>query len=325
MVVAVTGASGHIGINLLPRLIEKGYQVRVLVHKNTKAFEGFKVTPIYGDILNRASLIECIDGAEIVIHLAGKVTIDKKSDEAIKVNVEGTRNLLEASMGLSVKKFIYFSSITSMSVFPLNEVFDENRALNLDNPFDYDRSKALAEQLVMEAASNGLQTVILNPTAVIGPNDYVPSRLGKAVVQYYKGKIPALLDTGYNFVDVRDIAQATLGAININGTGQRYILSGNWESLKNFGNAIYKQGGKKPPKIKVPFWLARIGADFLNYFSTGNGEDKLFTKASLETLEHSHKNISNEKAVHDLGFKPMDFNQTIGDTVEWFKLNKFLS
>ena len=325
MIVAVTGASGHIGINLLPRLIDNGYKVRVLVHKNSKAFTGFDVTPIQGDILNKDSLIECIDGAEIVIHLAGKVTIDKKCDEALKVNVEGTRNLLEASMELSVRKFIYFSSITSMSVFPLNEVFDENRKLDLENPFDYDRSKALAEQLVSEAATKGLQTIILNPTAVIGPNDYVPSRLGKAVIQYYKGKIPALLDTGYDFVDVRDIAQATLGALKVKGEGQRYILSGNWESLREFGNAIHKQGGSKPPGMKVPFWLARFGAGFLNYFSTGNGDDKLFTKASLETLEHSHKNISNKRAVQDLNFKPMDFNQTISDTVEWFKLNNYLS
>ena len=325
MIVAVTGASGHIGINLLPRLIDNGYQVRVLVHKNSKAFNGFDVTPVQGDILNKDSLIECIDGAEIVIHLAGKVTIDKKSDEALKVNVEGTRNLLDASMELSVRKFIYFSSITSMTVFPLNEVFDENRKLDLENPFDYDRSKALAEQLVAEAANKGLQTVILNPTAVIGPNDYVPSRLGKAVIQYYKGKIPALLDTGYDFVDVRDIAQATLGAIKVDGKGQRYILSGNWESLKEFGNAIHRQGGSKPPGMKVPFWLARFGAGLLNYFSTGNGDDKLFTKASLETLEHSHKNISNKRAELDLNFKPMDFNQTISDTVEWFKLNNYLT
>jgi dihydroflavonol-4-reductase len=325
MIVAVTGASGHIGINLLPRLIEKGYQVRVLVHKNAKAFEGYNVTPVQGDILNKDSLIECIDGAEVVIHLAGKVTIDKKCEEALKVNVEGTRNLLEASMELSVKKFIFFSSITSMSVFPLNEVFDENRELDLENHFDYDRSKALAEQLVIEAANRGLQTIILNPTAVIGPNDHVPSRLGKAVIQYYKGKIPALLDTGYDFVDVRDVAQATLGAIEVNGKGQRYILSGNWESLREFGNAIHRHGGKKPPRVKVPFWLARFGADFLNYFTTGNGEDKLFTKASLETLEHSHKNISNKSAVKDLNFKPMNFYQTIGDTVDWFKLNNYIS
>ena len=296
-----------------------------MVHKNSQAFKGFDVTPIQGDILNKDSLIECIDGAEVVIHLAGKVTIDKKSEEALKVNVEGTRNLLEASMELNVRKFIFFSSITSMSVFPLDEVFDENRELDLRNPFDYDRSKAMAEQLVIEAASNGLQTIILNPTAVIGPNDHVPSRLGRAVIQYYKGKIPALLDTGYDFVDVRDIALATLEAMEVNGKGQRYILSGNWESLREFGNEIHRQGGKKPPGMIVPFWLARFGAGFLNYFSTGNGEDKLFTKASLETLEHSHKNISFQRAARDLNYKPMDFSQTIKDTVEWFRRNNYLS
>ena len=155
MTVAVTGASGHIGINILALLLDKGYQVRVLVHKNAKAFETFDVTPIQGDILDKKSLVECIDGAEIVIHLAGKVTIDKKSEEALKINVEGTRNLLEVSRELSVKKFIFFSSITSMPVLPLERVFNETRALNFSSPFDYERSKAFGEEMVMAAAEEG--------------------------------------------------------------------------------------------------------------------------------------------------------------------------
>ena len=97
MVVAVTGASGHIGINLLPRLIDRGYDVRVLVHRNSRVFKDFKVTPIEGDLLNKQTLFECIDGAEIVIHLAGIITLEKKSPEVLNVNIEGTKNLLETA------------------------------------------------------------------------------------------------------------------------------------------------------------------------------------------------------------------------------------
>jgi dihydroflavonol-4-reductase len=324
MIVAVTGASGHIGINLLPQLLKKGYQVRVLVHKNSKVLEKLNITPVHGDLLDKKSLVDCIDGAEIIIHLAGIVTIDKKSVEAMQVNVEGTRNLLQVAQELNVQKFIFFSSITSMPVFPLNNVFDESRELNFDSPFDYERSKALGEKMVMAASVKGLQTVILNPTAVIGPNDYAPSRLGRAVLQYYHGKIPALLNTGYNFIDVRDVVKATLGAMQVEGKGQRYILSGNWKSLKDFGETIHRYGGKKPPAVTVPFWLAKLGAGFLNYFTTGNSEEKLFTKASLETLENSHRNISNAKATRELGLEILAFDKSIRDTIEWFRKNNYL-
>jgi dihydroflavonol-4-reductase len=321
MIVAVTGASGHIGINLIPRLIKKGYQVRVLVHKNTKAFEGLDVTPVTGDLLDKRSLLECIDGAEILIHLAGVITLEKKSAEVLRVNIDGTKNLLEASMELGVKKFIFFSSIHALNVFPLTGVMDETRDLNKHSSFDYDQSKVKGEEMVLEASMNGLHTIILNPTAVLGPNDYKPSQLGRAIIQYYRGNIPASLKGGYNFVDVRDVVDATLKSIEKGRNGHRYILSGNWRSILELGMTVHKFGGKKPPKITVPFWLARIGAGILNYFSTEKDEDRLFAPASLDTIENSHRNISNEKAVRELDYKPKSFDQTIKDTIEWFKSN----
>jgi len=322
MIVALTGASGHIGINLLPILIEKGYEVRVLVHKNSEVFKDFNVTTIHGDLLNKQSLIDCIDGAEIVIHLAGLITLEKRSEEVLNVNIKGTKNLLEASMELGVKKFIFFSSIHALNVFPLTGIMDETRELNRDSVFDYDQSKIKGEEMVLDAAQKGLHTIILNPTAVLGPNDYKPSQLGKAVTQYYKGKIPASLNSGYNFVDVRDVADAAVKAVQYGRKGHRYIVSGHWKSIKELGETVHKFGGKKPPKFTVPFWLAKFGAGILNYFATGKDDERLFAPISLHTLEYSHKNISNAKALQELGIKPTEFNKTIEDTIIWFKTNK---
>lgn len=324
MIVAVTGASGHIGVNLLPLLIKRGYQVRVLVHKNSAAFEGLDVTPVYGDLLDKASLVECIDGAEICIHLAGVITLEKKSEEVLRVNIEGTRNLLEASRELGVKKFIFFSSIHALNVFPLTGTMDETRELNYRSPFDYDQSKVKGEEMVLEAAQNGLHTVILNPTAVFGPKDHKPSQLGRALIQYYKGNIPATLDGGYNFVDVRDVAEGTVQAIDKGRNGHRYILSGNWKSITDLGATVHRFGGKKPPGIKVPFWLARLGAGILNHFSSGKDEERLFAPASLDTLENSHRNISFKKAEQELGYNPKEFETTIQDTIAWFRNNNII-
>ena len=324
MIVAVTGASGHIGVNLLPRLIEEGYEVRVLVHNNSKAFKGLKVTTIQGDLLDKGSLLNCIDGAEVVIHLAGIITLEKKSEEVLRVNIDGTRNLLDTSRELGVKKFIFFSSIHALTVFPLSGIMDETRELNRQSPFDYDQSKVKGEEMVRAASQNGLHTVTLNPTAVLGPNDHKPSQLGRAIIQYYRGNIPATLDGGYNFVDARDIAEATIRAIGTGRSGHRYIISGNWKSIQELGHAVHKCGGSKPPSIKVPFWLARFGAGILNHFATGKDEERLFAPASLDTLEHSHRNISHEKAYRELNYKPRDFDLTIRDTIEWLKENDYL-
>lgn len=325
MVIAVTGASGHIGVNLLPRLIEEGYEVRVLVHNNSKAFEGLNVTAVKGDLLDKGSLLDCIDGAEVVIHLAGVITLEKKSEEVLRVNVEGTRNLLEASGELGVKKFIFFSSIHALNVFPLSGVMDETRELNKKSRFDYDQSKVKGEEMVYAASQNGLHTVTLNPTAVLGPDDHKPSQLGRAIVQYYRGNIPATLDGGYNFVDVRDIADATIQAIRKGRSGHRYIISGNWKSIQELGQAIHRSGGRKPPMFKVPFWLARFGAGILNHFATGKDEERLFAPASLDTLENSHRNISYGKAYRELNYRPRDFEETIHDTIEWLKENDYLT
>ena len=321
MVVAVTGASGHVGTNLIPHLIEKGYQVRVLVHRNTHVFEHLNVTPIRGDLLNKESLTECIDGAKIVIHLAGVITLERKSEEVLRVNIDGTRNLLETSTGLGVKKFIFFSSIHALNVFPLNGIMDETRELNYGSQFDYDKSKVRGEEMMLDTARNGMHTVILNPTAIIGPNDSKPSQLGKAITQFYRGKIPALLNGGYNFVDVRDVVDATLQAIERGRRGERYIVSGYWQSIRGLAEAVHNNGGRKPPKLTVPFWMARLGAGVLNYFSTGKNDERLFAPTSLDTLEHSHKNISHDKASRELGYRPRKFEQTIQDTVNWFRQN----
>jgi dihydroflavonol-4-reductase len=321
MVIAVTGASGHVGTNLIPRLVEKGYQVRILVHRNPDVFEHVNVVPIEGDLLDKSTLTEFIDGAEIVIHLAGAITLEKKSMKVLEVNIDGTRNLLETSLDLGVRKFIFFSSIHALNVFPLNGILDETRELNFNSEFDYDLSKVKGEEMVLEGGGRGMDVVILNPTAIIGPNDHQPSHLGRAITQYYRGKIPALLNGGYNFVDVRDVVEATILTFNKGRNSQRYIISGSWKSIKELANSIHEYGGKKPPKLTVPFWLARLGAGMLNYFSSGEKDEKLFAATSLDTLEHSHKNISHVKATQELGYSPRDFEQTIHDTVEWFKLN----
>ncbi len=322
MKISVTGATGHIGTNLIPRLLDKNHEIRILFHNNGQHSEFKNVEIIHGDILDTSCIDKFTFGQEVVIHMAAKISIEKKSPEAYAINTRGTENILNACKKNGVRRFIHFSSIHSLKSFPLNKVLDENRELNLDSIFDYDRSKAMGEKMVMEASGGELEIIVLNPTAVIGPFDHWPSLLGKAIINLYKGRIPALVEGGYDWVDVRDISEATLNAISIGRPGEKYMLSGHWKSLKELAGSIHKAGGKKPPSFKVPFSVAMAGAGLLNIFL--QGKERLFTTVSLESLKNGHRNISHEKAERDLKFNPRTFDDTIADTLEWFRNNNYL-
>ena len=304
MRIAVTGASGHIGINLIPELIIAGHDVRILSHRNEKILEEFTVPVINGDLLDPFSLNEFIYGAEIIIHLGAVVTIHKKSPEALKVNIEGTRNLLSAGKKAGVKKFIFFSSIHSLQAFPLDDVLDESRPYNTGSPFDYDRSKVAGEQMVLEAREDNFETIILNPTSVVGPRDYRPSLMGRAIIQLYRGSIPALLRGGFNWVDVRDVVKATLAAVSRKMSENKFLIAGNWHSMTELGEVVAASGGKPCPKMLIPFWLAYFGAGAMSLMPWIRKEEQLFTTASLHTLQYAHKNISSAKAGEFLDFHP---------------------
>jgi dihydroflavonol-4-reductase len=324
MKIAVTGATGHIGVNLIPELINKGHHVRALIHHSTDHFQGDNIEFFHGEILDRESVEKFVNGSDVVIHLAAVISIKKRSPEALKVNIEGTKNVIESALRSGIKRLIHFSSIHSLKSHPLDKVLDETRQLNLDSPFDYDRSKAEGERLAMEAAGKDMSVIVLNPTAVIGPNDYRPSFLGRAILRFAQGRIPALVEGGYDWVDVRDVVGATLNAISSSTTGGKYMLSGLWKSMKELSGVINDCGGAKPPSFTVPFPLAMAGAGLLNLASTRKGEAQIFTPVSLVSLKHGHKHISHNKATMELGFSPRPFEETIADTLDWFRKNNYI-
>ena len=211
MIIAITGANGHVGVNLCKALVELGHEVLALVHKNTKGLEKLDVKIFKGDLLEKVSLIPFLDGAEIVFHLAAKISITGGSHGSVRaVNTEGTRFMVELSKELGIKRFIHFSSIHAFRQEPHDQILDETRPLVEDEALAYDRSKADGERIVMNAAKNGLDAFVLSPTAIVGPMDYEPSLTGKAFLQLYHHQIPALVPGGYNWVDVRDIVQAAI-------------------------------------------------------------------------------------------------------------------
>ena len=325
MRIALTGASGHIGTNLCRALLSEGHEVRVLINRTSKSLEEIPVERIPGNILDKKSLESLISGCEIVIHLAATISIRGVNErDLLSININGTKNILEVITRLPVKRFIHFSSIHALIQEPFDEILDETRPLALKDPILYNRSKAWSEQLVSEAIKNGMDGVIINPTSVVGPNDFIPSLVGRAIIQICQNKLPGLIRGGYDWVDVRDVVSGTLQAIEKGRTGERYLLSGKWLSLPDLVGIISRYHKIKTKHAILPYWLAELGVPFLKVYAMLRKADPLYTRESLDIIKHSHRMISCDKAKKEFGYQPRPIEITIKDTIEWFKKNSYL-
>lgn len=323
MVIAVTGAGGHIGVNLVHALLadpeRAGHRIRVLVHTPSPALEGLDVERMDGDVLDPESLARFTAGADVVYHLAAHITLDRVDPRAEQVNVQGTRNVVSACKAAGVRRLVHFSSIHALSPYPLSEVVDETRKW-ADEPdtMPYDLSKASGERAVLAGVEAGLDAVIVNPTGVLGPRQYRPTRQTQLLLDLHRRKMPALVDGGFNWVDVRDVVAGALAAERRGRTGERYLLSGEWRSLRELAQAVQDVTGTRAPRITVPHGVARLGVPFAGAYAWLRGKPPVFTKMSLKSVRH-HRHISSAKAERELGYQARPFHETIRDTFAWYR------
>ncbi len=323
--ISLTGASGHVGANLISELIASGHELKVLTYRDERALQGFKLEKIKGDLLDAASVDELVRGSEIVIHLAAHISITGDPDGRVfRINTEGTRHVCQACVQHKVRRLIHFSSIHAFNARPFEGVLDENRARVGEKAFRYDYSKACGEDIVRTFVKEGLDAVILNPTSVIGPKDFKPSLMGQVFVKLHDLTLPALVKGGYDFVDVRDVAHAAVLAIEKGRTGENYLISGTWKTIRELADLVSQITGTKPPAFTSPKWLALIGLPFIQLAAAISGKHALYTLESLNVLANAHRNISNEKARRELGFQPRPLEETISDIYAWFSEHNYL-
>lgn len=320
MKVAITGASGHVGNNLARALLSQDVRVNALCHRDTRALEGVELKRVHGSVLNPVSLEACFQDVEIVFHLASVISIDGgRHGQVREINETGTRFVVETCLKKSVRRLVHFSSIHALEQFPLDETLDENRPLVSQTGTIYDQTKAEAERIVLEGVQRGLEAVIVSPTGVIGPHDYKTSLMGGGLIALYCGKLPALVPGGFDWVDVRDVVHGAIQACQLGTSGERYLLSGHWISIKEIAAMVETISGNSPPKLMAPFWLARLGLPFIHAYSRLNGTASLYTSESLSALEGANRNISHIKAKRALRFHPRPLQETLEDTFQWYQ------
>ena len=324
--IIVTGAAGHIGNVLIRELNKAGKKVTALAlpGEDVSPLNGLDVNIVYGDVTQREFVFNFINQGDIVFHLAGIIDIGGIPEEKVRhVNVEGTKNIVDACVENKAQKLIYTSTVHIIDpqkqgdVLVEPTVFDANKVVGI-----YAKTKIEATEYIFNACKKrGLNAVVVYPSGVLGPYDYKISELGQVVLDYMNHKLLAYIKGGYNFVDVRDVAAAMVSAIDNGSAGEGYILSGSVVSLKELLTIINRKIGRKdlPPKLALGF--VRAFAGISNFYYKVRGKKPVFSKYSLYTL-NSNCNFSNEKARKELGFNPRSAEESINDSVDWFIENK---
>jgi dihydroflavonol-4-reductase len=323
--VVITGVSGLVGANLARALLAQGLTVRGTIHRVARPIEGLDIERVQADVRDAESLRRALSGADVVYHLAARITLEMNCwPEVEAINVLGTRNVVEACLQCGVRRLVHLSSIHAFDQEPLDQPLDETRSRLLgDKGLPYDRSKALGEQEVLAGIGRGLEAVILNPTGIIGPYDYYPSYFGQALLSLVKGRIPALVRGGFDWVDVRDVVKAAIQAGQFSESGSRYILSGHWRSVRQVADLAARLTRTHAPGLVVPTRLAYLAAPLMEMVASLNGSRPIYTRATLDALS-SNRQISHGRASRDLGYQPRPFEETIQNTLGWFAQNGYL-
>ncbi len=321
MKVVVTGASGHVGAALVRALLARGEQVRVVAHPETNmpaSLAGLDVDSVVGDVCYLPSLRSAFSGCEIVFHLAGLISIDGDRDGKVRrVNVDGAGNAASAALASGVRRFVHMSSVHAFDHHPVDAPLDESRARPGAAHPAYDRSKAEGEVAVRAVVAQGLDAVIVNPSGIIGPLDFAPSRMGQVLLYLAQRKLPGLSGGGFDWVDVRDVASGVMAAAERGRTGQNYLLSGHYATVADVARMAAEITGVPAPRLVAPAVIEDVAAVVSTAWSRLRGQRPHLTREALHALRGS-RNINGARAAAELGHAPRPTKETIADAYAWF-------
>lgn len=319
----VTGATGYLGGTVVKKLVDQGYSVRALVRPGSRSSGKLpeQVQRVEGRVDDRASLEPLFQGDmsnACFIHCAGMISIASKHSERLwQVNVEGTRNVMELCMAHKVKKVVHVSSVHAI---PERDKGLEMQEVIRFSPSavvgDYAKSKAAASALVLDKAQAGLDVSIVQPSGIIGPFDRSGGSVTETIVSYCNGKLPAGIDGGYDFVDVRDVADGILACCEKGRRGECYILSNRYVSVKEILDTLSQNMNQRRIKLFLPLRLIRPAAPLCEWFSRIRKKPLFLTPYSVYTLG-SNALFSHEKASRELGYRPRELSDTLRDMVQW--------
>lgn len=326
MKILVTGATGFLGSHIVRRLLGKGHAVRILRRQSssTKMMDGLQVETVLGDVTDRNSVFQAVEGCEAVFHAAGLVSFWRDHREIQRrVNVDGTRHVVEACLAHSVKRLVHTSSIAALGYAPEGRLGDESTAYNWwPYRFQYHNTKYLAEEEIRCGLERGLDAVMVNPSLVFGAGD-LNLNCGSIVFQAARGNLKVYSSGGCCTCSIEDVAEGHLQAFEKGRTGERYILGGDNYTWKDLFTMVCEVVGAPPPRMKVPDVALKLLAYGYDLRARINHKEPPLTpesaRCSLKTVFYS-----SDKAVRELGYQISPFRDTIRQTYEWYLANGYI-
>lgn len=323
----ITGAAGFLGGTVCRHLIERGEQVRALVLPNDKAKQYIpsEVEIIEGNVCDKESLARFFDVDSalqiIVLHIASIVTVNPAYDErVISVNVDGTRNIIEACRGAkNFQKLIYCGSTGSIPEQPHGTAISEVDSYDpLRERGCYSQSKAMACQAVVDAAREGLNACIVHPSGIMGPEDFAVGETTKTLIEIIGGRMPVGIDGSFNLADVRDLADGVIAAVERGRKGESYILANREVTFREFAQLVQQESGCKPMRGFLPCSVARVMAQVAEWAARLTGKMPMLTTFSVYNLSRNN-NFDSTKAERELGYRTRPYKETMRDEIAWLK------
>lgn len=328
----VTGASGFIGANLVHELVARGHQVKALVRPGSdlRGLRGAKFEPVQGDLAQADTLRAAMSGCDWCFHAAASYHLWLPDYRPMfAANVDGTRAVIEAATAAGCRRIVYTSTVGCIGL-PTTRAAngqwlpaDENSPVSeqqMRNP--YKLSKWQAERVALELAAQGAPIVIVNPSAPVGPRDVKPTPTGQVIVDFLRRAMPAYLDTGLNFVHVRDVAVGHILAAEKGRIGERYILGnaeGNW-TLKEAFQVLEQLTGVPAPRTRVPYQVALAAAHVNEWVAKVTRRPPKAPLAGVRMAKYKMF-FSPAKAIREIGLPQTAPAQALTDAVAWFREN----
>lgn len=320
--VFVTGATGHLGANLVRLLLSRGEAVRVLVRRpGDPSIAGLPVEVRRGDLHDTDTLSRALDGCDRLYHLAALVSIRDCDRSALHAtNVVGTRRILAAARAAGVERVVHCSSFGAVGQVR-GRKSDERVHLSPREPaLDYDRTKAAAEGEVQRAVAGGLDVRIVCPSGLVGPWDFRPSLVGRTILDFARGRIHAYVPGGHDFVPVGDAALGHVLAMERGRAGERYLLTGEHTTIDQFFCWMGAELRRAPPRISIP------AAAVLPFVGLKDRLDRVLRPRSTPRFnEQSIRLLAAGKAADAswtrarLGFRPGPVRDAVAAQIAWFR------
>ncbi len=317
----MTGATGFVGSAVARCLLARGHAVRALVRplSDRANLAGLALELVEGDLTDPQSLVRAVAGCDHVMHVAADYRIWVPDPEAmLHANVGGTRALMLAAREAGVGRIVYCSSVAALGLKYDGSSADETTPVSEASVVGiYKKSKYRAEQAVLSLVAEGMDIVVVNPAAPVGPRDIKPTPTGRMIADAARGRMPAYLPTGLNIVHVDDVAEGHLLALERGRAGERYILGSENMTLKTLLEMVDGVSGRRQRRLALSarvLWPLAIACERLARFGIEPMVTRDHLRMATKTMFFSHA-----KAARELGYAPRPALAAVVDAVAWFR------